>query len=103
MGPEVLTERRRQAEAARLHHALVQRYRLLYQAIDPTHPLSLATALALLPELAGAEAGGRGSANELYETAAATWHPDLPGGDGQVFELLREAYRVVTCAPHEPG
>jgi hypothetical protein len=50
--------------------------------------------MPLLHELAGSGPSYGLPVGRLYKTAAATWHPDRPGGDHKVFQLLQEAHRL---------
>ncbi|MFE4398676.1 hypothetical protein ACFRPV_33085 [Kitasatospora sp. NPDC056808] len=99
VGPEVLAKRRRRAEAEQARRWEIERYHAIFKSIGVRGPLATDTARSLLCELAAADPHTRRSARALYRTAAARWHPNLQGGDEQVFKLLQEAYRIVKFLP----
>jgi hypothetical protein len=65
-----------------------------FDQISKSTPLDAERVVPLLYELAGADPSQDLPVSRLYRTAAAAWHPDRPGGDYKVFQLLQEAYRM---------
>jgi hypothetical protein len=65
-----------------------------FEQINKNTPLKPERVVPLLYGLAGADPSENLPVSRLYRTAAASWHPDRPGGDYKVFQLLQEAYRL---------
>lgn len=82
----VLAHRVREEQVILFHAELEQ--------IAASTPLLLERVMPLLHELADTDPADRLPVSRLYKTAAAAWHPDRPGGDHKVFQLLQEAHRL---------
>ncbi|MFI7241652.1 DUF6531 domain-containing protein [Streptomyces qinglanensis] len=96
--PAELAERRRRSDAARARRHRVELLRAIFRAVDARDPLRPEAARGLLIELADAE---QHSMATLGTSAGlpARWHPDVEGGDGEIFQLLETAYRTVKLLP----
>ncbi|MET8978991.1 hypothetical protein ABZX85_25565 [Streptomyces sp. NPDC004539] len=72
----------------------VARFHAEWDQITAATPMPPERAVPLLRELADADPSSWLPVPRLYKTAAAAWHPDRPGGDHKVFQLLQEAHRL---------
>ncbi|MEU3601553.1 J domain-containing protein [Streptomyces sp. NPDC006798] len=94
VGHEEYNRRRREAETRRIRAARIRIFHAEFDSISASSPLPFGRALPLLRELAGVTAWDSTPVPRLYRTAALSWHPDKPGGDHKVFQLLQEAHRL---------
>lgn len=94
MGREEYNQRRREAEARRARALQIRLYHAEFDRITARTPLPFNRALPILRELAGAAPSDATPVSRLYRAAALAWHPDKPGGDHKVFQLLQEVYRL---------
>ncbi|MFE2038450.1 hypothetical protein ACFXBB_35540 [Streptomyces scopuliridis] len=94
MGQQEYNRRRRESAERRARASQIRSYHAEFDRITAATPLPAARALPLLHEVAGTiSASDPASLVRLCRTASVTWHPDKPGGDHKVFQLLQEAYR----------
>ncbi|MET8816468.1 J domain-containing protein [Streptomyces sp. NPDC004549] len=94
LGREEYNRRRREAEARQARAWQIRIYHAEFDCITARTPLPFNRVLPILRELAGAAPSDPAPPSRLYRAAAVAWHPDKPGGDHKVFQLLQEAYRL---------
>ncbi|MER8073171.1 J domain-containing protein [Streptomyces sp. NPDC094034] len=95
VGKQEYNRRRRESTERRARASQIRSYHAEFDRITAATPLPAGRAFPLLHELAGTirSASDPASLVRLYRTASVAWHPDKPGGDHKVFQLLQEAYR----------
>ncbi|WP_159029527.1 hypothetical protein [Streptomyces qaidamensis] len=86
--------REKAAVARRIRDEQVALFHAEFDQITAAKPLPLTRVVPLLHGLAGSDPSHGLPVSRLYRTAAAAWHPDRPGGNHKVFQLLQEAHRL---------
>ncbi|MGW0420975.1 hypothetical protein [Streptomyces sp. NPDC003015] len=85
---------RQKRDGRRAREKQIALFHAEFDQITAHTPLKPERVVPLLYELAGADPAVDLPVSRLRRIASAAWHPDRPGGDYKVFQLLQEAHRL---------
>lgn len=97
--PAQARDRRRAAEAEATRRARLHNYRILAASLDSRNRLDIETAIDLVFDMAEVfDPDADVSLKTAYRRASRNWHPDLPDGNMQAFQLLQHAREIILLA-----